>query len=76
MKFGKAGLVALAREIYEGNNFEEDLRKLKNPFLKKLETKLWNDAQREFPERDFTLGKETRTRANNMQKLKTVLKCE
>ena len=76
MKFGKDQLVAIARDIYEGNNFKEDLRKLKTPFVKKLETKIWNDAREQFPERDFAFGDESKTRGNNVQKLTTVLKCE
>ena len=39
MKIRRTDLVALAREIYEGNDFEGTLARSKRSFVKKLETK-------------------------------------
>ena len=76
MNIGRTEIVALARDVYEGNDFEGAIARSKKSFVKKLENKLWDDLKEKYPERDFTGGKESRTRANIMQKLERLLKCK
>ena len=76
MKIGRTELVALARDIYEGNDFKGTLARSKKPFVKKLEKKLWEDLKEKYPERDFTCEDESRTRANIVKKLERVMKCK
>ena len=73
----KTELVALARDIHEGpSDFDDALRRCNAGFVKKLESKLWNDLKKKYPDRDFTGQKESRTRANITDKLKRMLKCK
>ena len=76
MNFERTEIVALARDVYEGNDFEGALARSKKSFVKKLENKLWDDLKEKYPERDFTGGKESRTRANIVKKLERLLKCK
>ena len=76
MKLRRTDLVALAREIYEGNDFEGTLARSKRSFIKKLETKLWDDLKEKYPERDYAGTMESRTRANIVKKLERILKCK
>ena len=77
MNIGKNELVALARDFFEDpSELENALRRCNEGFVKKLEKRLWDDLREKFPERDFTGGKETKTRVNLKQKLKTSMKCK
>ena len=76
MKIGRNELVDLARDIYEGNNFEGTLARSNKSFVKKLENKLWTDLKEKYPERDYTGGDESRTRSNIVKKMERILKCK
>ena len=77
MNIGKNELVALARDcIEEPSELENALRRCNDGFVKKLEKRLWDDLREKYPERDFTGGKETKTRCNLKRKLKTSMKCK
>ena len=76
MFYGKTELVALARDIFEGNDFEGALRRSNKGFIKSLENKLWETLKEKYPERDFTCGNEALTRSNRLQKLAPILKCK
>ena len=77
MQIGKTELVALAREIHEGSDFNGSLSRCKESFRKKLETALWAQLKEKYPDRDFTCGKpEPLTHANIVTNLKPVLKCK
>ena len=73
-------LVAIARSLHVGSSEIETHLKLslkKKPivgFLSKIEEKLWEMITKEHPWKDFTCGKESKTRANILQKICTVLK--
>ena len=76
MKIERTELVALARDIYEGNDFKGTLARSKKPFVKKLEKKLWEDLKKRYPERDFAGEDESLTRANIVKKLERIMKCK
>ena len=73
-------LVTIARSLHVGSSEIETHLKLslkKKPivgFLSKIEEKLWEMITIEHPWKDFTCGKESKTRANILQKICTVLK--
>lgn len=77
VKIEKRELIALARQHHEGSNdFDEVLRRCNDGFLKKMWNWLLSDLKIKYPERDFTGEKESKTRGNIMQKIKTTLKCK
>ena len=76
MNIGRTEIVALARDVYEGNDFKGTLARSKKPFVKKLENKLWGNLKERYPDRDFTCGDESLTRANIVKKLERILKCK
>ena len=75
-------LVEIARSIYDGSvEIETHLRTSlkKKPivgFFSKVEEKLWGMIAKEHPWKDFTCGKESKTRANILKRICTVLKSE
>ena len=76
MKIGRSELVALASDIYEGNNLNGYLRDAKKSCRKKVADRLWDDLKEKYPERDFTLGDEPKARSRIIQNLEPVLKCK
>ena len=77
MKIEKSELIALARSHYEeSKDFDEVLRRCHDGFLKKMWNWLLSDLKEKYPDRDFTGEKESKTRGNVMQKMKTILKCK
>ena len=77
VKIGKRELVALARDFYEEeSSLDKALERCNDGFITKLEKSLWDDIREKYPDRDFTKGKESKTRANIKRRLKTVLKCK
>ena len=73
-------LVDIARSLHVGSSGIETHLKLslkKKPiagFLSKIEAKLWEMIAKDHPWKDFTCGKESKTRANILQRICTVLK--
>ena len=73
-------LVDIARSVYEGSleieaHLEKSLgKKSIAGFFRKVEEKLWEMINRENPWKNFSGEKESKTRANILQKICTVLK--
>jgi len=76
----RSRLVDLARTVYDGGlGIEDHLKKAlaKKPIaglFSKIEEKLWTMLIKEHPWKDFTFGKESKTRANILKKICRVLK--
>lgn len=79
VKVERKELVAIAQRIYDGKLDIEKKLKLalnekKNYFLTKLENELWRTIVRDHPWKDFTGKRESLTRANILQLMRTVIK--
>ena len=72
-------LVDIARSLYNGKlDIEEKLKlaltQKNQPFLKKMEKKLWDTIVRDHPWKDFTGSEESKTRSNIVKRIRTVIK--
>ena len=75
----RSQLVDIARSVYVGSleieaHLKKSLKKKPLPgFFSKIEEKLWRIITKEHPFKDFTGEKESKTRANILQRVCTVL---
>ena len=80
MKIERSELVDLARSVYNGNvEIEKFLKKrlkegTKAALFKRIEEKLWERIVQQHPLKNFAGERESRTRANILKRICTVIK--
>ena len=78
MEFNRAQIVAVAKEIYEGENLEIYLKQISKtkilPFSRKVQDRFLANLKREHSGKNFVIGQESLLKANLAKKIGAMLK--